>query len=180
MIDFSSFNDVELFHSMFVDCCMLKSWEWGPMVAIGQRRPPSLINIDRACCRNHLLLLFFLLFCRHRHHASFPHDVPSWTTQHNDRFGVEAAEPTAPMPEGMLIITLPGRHRQLPGTLPYIFLRRAQLTRTPQRPSTRPDLNGRQQPPWCPTSNADAHNGHPVCRLIVECSGAGSGEPWRP
>ena len=35
MIVFSSFNDVDLFHSMFADCCMLKSREWGPMAAIG-------------------------------------------------------------------------------------------------------------------------------------------------
>jgi hypothetical protein len=109
MIVFSSFNDVELFHSMFVDCCMFKSREWGPMAAIGRQRPPSLIDIDRACCTNHLLPLFFLLFCRHRHHASFPHDVPSRTTQHNDQFGEEAAEPMALMPEGMLIVTLSGK-----------------------------------------------------------------------
>jgi hypothetical protein len=109
MIVFSSFNNVELFHSMLVDYCMLKSQEWGPMAAIGQRRPPLLINIDFTCCRNCLLLLFFLLFRRHRHHASFPHDVPSRTTQHNNRFGKEAAQPTAPMPEGMLIVTLSGK-----------------------------------------------------------------------
>jgi hypothetical protein len=132
------------------------------------------------CCRNCLLLLFSLLFCRHLHHASFPHDVPSRTTQHNDRFGVEAAKLTAPMPEGMLIVTLSGRHCRLPGTLPHIFLRRTQLTTTPQRPSTRRDLNGRQWPPWCPTPDANAHNSHPVCWLIVVCSGAGSGAPWRP
>ncbi len=94
---------------MFVDCYMLKSPEWGPMGAIGLRQPPSLINIDRACCRNHLLPLFFLLFRRHCHHASFPHDVPSQTTQHNNRFGKEAAKPTAPMPKGMLIVTLSGK-----------------------------------------------------------------------
>jgi hypothetical protein len=40
MIDFSSFNNVVLSHSMFADCCMLKSREWGPIVAIGQRRLP--------------------------------------------------------------------------------------------------------------------------------------------
>ncbi len=109
MIVFSGFNDVELFHSMFVDCCMLKSREWGPMAAIGRRQLPSLIDIDRACCRNRLLLLFFLLFCRHRHHASFPHDVSSRTTQHNNRVGKEAAKPTALIPEGMLIVTLSGK-----------------------------------------------------------------------
>ncbi len=79
------------------------------MAAIGRRRPPLSIDIDRACCRNRLLPLFFLLFHRHRRHASFPHDVPSRTMQHNNRFSEEAAEPTAPMPEGMLIITLSGK-----------------------------------------------------------------------
>jgi hypothetical protein len=180
MIAFSSFNNVELFHSMFADCCMLKSWEGGPMAAIGWRRPPSSIDINHACCRNRLLSLFFHLFRRHHHHASFPHDVPSRTTQHNDRFSKEAAKPAALMPERMLIVTLSGKHRQLRGMLPYIFLRMTQLTTTPQRPSTRRDLIGRQRPPWCPTPNADAHNGHPVCWLIVVCSGTGSGAPWRP
>ncbi len=66
------------------------------------------------------------------------------------------------------------------GMLPYVILRRTQLTTTPQRPSTRCDQNGRQRPPWCPTSDADAHNGHPVCWLIVVCGGAGSGAPWWP
>ncbi len=101
------------------------------------------------CCRNRLLLLFFLLFCHHLCHASFPHDVPSRTMQHNNRFGIEAAKPMAPMPEGMLIVTLLGRHQQLPGTSPYIFLRRTQLTTTPQCALTHRDLNGRQRPPWC-------------------------------
>jgi hypothetical protein len=150
------------------------------MAAIGRRRPPSSIDINHACCRNPLLPLFFLLFCRHHRHASFSHNVPSRMTQHNDQFGVEAAKPTAPMLEGMLIITLSGKHRQLRGMLPYIFLRRTQLTTTPQRPSTRRDLIGRQRLPWCPTPDADAHNGHPVCWLIVICGGAGSGAPWRP
>jgi hypothetical protein len=66
------------------------------------------------------------------------------------------------------------------GMLPYVFLHRTQLTTTPQRPSTRPDLFGRQRPPWCPTSDANAHNGHPVCWLIAVCGGAKSGAPWRP
>ncbi len=64
------------------------------------------------------------------------------------------------------------------GMLLYLFLRRTQLTTTPQRPSTRRDQNGRQRPPWCPTPDADAHNGHLVCWLIVVYSGAGSGAPW--
>ncbi len=78
-------------------------------MAVGQRQLPSLIDINRACYRNRLLPLFFLLFRCHHHHASFPHDVPSQTTQHNDRFSEEAAKPTAPMPEGMLIVTLSGK-----------------------------------------------------------------------
>ncbi len=101
---------------------------------------------------------FSSYFCCHLRHSSFPHNVPSRTTQHNNQFGVEAAEPTALMLEGMLIVTLLGRHRRLPGTLPYIFLRRAQLTTTPQRPLTRCDLDGRQRPPWCPTPDADAQS----------------------
>jgi hypothetical protein len=64
--------------------------------------------------------------------------------------------------------------------LPFVFLRRTQLITTPQRPSTCRDLIGGQRPPWCPTPNADAHNGCPVCWLIVLCGGAGSGAPWRP
>jgi hypothetical protein len=65
------------------------------------------------------------------------------------------------------------------GMLPYVFLRRTQLTTTPQHPLTRRDLIGRQRPPWCPTPGANAHNGHPVCWLIVVCGGTGSGAPWR-
>jgi hypothetical protein len=180
MIVFSSFNDVELFHSMFANCCMLKSQKWGPMAAIGQWQPPSLIDINHACCRNRLLPLFFLLFHCHRHHASFPRDVPSRTKQHNNRFGKEAAELMAPMPEGMLIVTLSGKHCPLRGMLPYIILHRTQLTTTSQCPSTCRDLIGRQRPPWCPTPNAIAHNSHPVSWLIAICGGAGSGAPLQP
>ncbi len=66
------------------------------------------------------------------------------------------------------------------GVLLYVFLCKTQLTTTPQCPSTHRDQNGRQRPPWCPTPDADAHNGHSVCWLIVVCGGAGSGAPWRP
>jgi hypothetical protein len=164
MIVFSSFNDVELFHSMFVDCCMLKSREWGPMAAIGRWQPPSSININRACCRNRLLPLFFLLFHRHRHHTSFPHNVSSRMMQHN-------ADSAKRLPSRRLRCR---RGCSLSpcqvscGMLPYVFLRRTQLTTTPQRPLTRRDLTGRQRPPWCPTPEANAHNGHPVCWLIVK------------
>jgi hypothetical protein len=130
------------------------------------------------CCRNCLLPLFFLLFCRHLRHTSFTHNVSSRRMQHNDQFGVEVAKLMALMPEGMLIVTLLGRHCQLPGTLPYIFLCRTQLTTTPQRLSLGHNLNGQQRPPWCPTPNANAHNGHPVCWLIVVCGSARSGAPW--
>ncbi len=66
------------------------------------------------------------------------------------------------------------------GMLPYVFLCRTQLTTTPQRPLTHRDQNGQQRPPWCPTLDANAHNGHQVCWLIVVCGGAGSGTPWWP
>ncbi len=66
------------------------------------------------------------------------------------------------------------------GVLLYVFLHRTQLTTTPQCPSTRCDQNNRQQPPWFPTPNANAHNSHPVCWLIVICGGTRSGAPWRP
>ena len=35
MIKFSSFNDANLLPSMFVDCYMLKSREWGLMASVG-------------------------------------------------------------------------------------------------------------------------------------------------
>jgi hypothetical protein len=35
MITFSRFNDAKMLPSMFVDCCMLKSREWGLMAAVG-------------------------------------------------------------------------------------------------------------------------------------------------
>jgi len=46
--------------------------------------------------------------------------------------------------------------------------------------STRRDQNGRQWPPWCPTSGASAYKRRPECWLIFICGGAGSEEPWRP
>ncbi len=105
--------------------------------------------------------------------------------------------PTMPLPGRRSIITdsakrLPSQRLQFRrgcssspcqesrGMLPYKFLRRTQLTTTPQRPSTGCDQNGQQRPPWCPTPDANAHNGHPVCWLIVVCGSAGSGAPWRP
>ena len=39
-IFFSSFNDVALSNSMFVDCCMLFCRECGPIAAVRCRRPP--------------------------------------------------------------------------------------------------------------------------------------------
>jgi hypothetical protein len=51
--------------------------------------------------------------------------------------------------------------------------------KNPQHMLTRRDLNGRQQPPWCPTPGAAAYNSQPACWLIVVCGRAGSGAPWR-
>ncbi len=42
MIAFSSFNVTNMFPGMFVDCCMLKSREWGLMAAVGPRQPSVL------------------------------------------------------------------------------------------------------------------------------------------
>jgi hypothetical protein len=99
------------------------------------------------CCRNRLLLLFFLLFCCRRHHASFPNDVAAWTTWHNNQFGVEAALLAAPMTTMILIVTSSEGYRRLPGTKPYVFLRRTQPTTNPQCPSSHRDLNGQLWPP---------------------------------
>jgi hypothetical protein len=41
-IFFSSFNDVDLLHSMLADCCMPRRQEWGTMVAVGGLWPPWL------------------------------------------------------------------------------------------------------------------------------------------
>jgi hypothetical protein len=132
------------------------------------------------CCRNHLLPLFFLLFCRRHHHASFPNEVAAWTMQHNNQFGMEAAAPTALMPRMMLIVTSSEGYHRSPGTKHYIFLRRTQHTTNTQRPSTHHDLNGQLRPPWCLTPGADAYNSCPECWRIVVCGDAGSGAPWRP
>jgi hypothetical protein len=132
------------------------------------------------CCRNCLLPLFLLLFRRRRHHASFPNDVAARMTRHNNQFGVEAATPTAPMPRMMLIVTSSEGYRQMPGTKPYIFLRRTQPTTNPQRLLMRRDPNGRLRLPWCLTPGNDAYNSRPECWRIVVCGGARSGAPWQP
>jgi hypothetical protein len=51
--------------------------------------------------------------------------------------------------------------------LPYVFLRRTQLTSTPQRPSTRQDLIGRHRPPWCPTPDAQRTQRSPS--MLADC-----------
>jgi hypothetical protein len=130
------------------------------------------------CCRNRLTPLFFLLFCRRYHHASFPNDVAARMTRLNNQFGMEAAASTAPMPTMMLIVTLSEGYCQLPGTKPYIFLGRTQPTTNPQHPSTHHDLNGRLRPPWCLTLGTDAYKSCLECWQIVVCGGAGSGAPW--
>ncbi len=45
---------------------------------------------------------------------------------------------------------------------------------------TRRNQNGRQRPPWCPSTRAGAYNSLPECWLIVVYGGAGSEAPWRP
>jgi hypothetical protein len=92
---------------------------------------------------------------------------------------MEAAAPTAPMPTVMLIVTSSEGYHQMPGTKPYVFLRRTQPTTNPQLPSMHHDLNGRLRPPWCLTPGNDAYNSHPECWQIVVCGGAGSGAPWQ-
>ena len=65
MINFSSFNDVVLSHSTFVDCCMLKSQEWGPrrpyddgLIAKNDRELFSsnrgVLDLIKACCIDEL------------------------------------------------------------------------------------------------------------------------------
>jgi hypothetical protein len=130
------------------------------------------------CCRNRLHPLFLILFCRRRHHASFPNDASARTTQDNNQFGMEAATPMALMPTMMLIITSSEGYRRTPGTKTYIFLRRTQPTTNPQRPLMRRDLNGQLRPPWYLTPGNDAYNSCPECWRIVVCGGAGSGAPW--
>ena len=69
MIIFSSFNNTNLLPSMVVDCCMLKSREWGFMAAVGRRRPPWSREI--ASSRKPRLLALFLRVCHHHRHASY-------------------------------------------------------------------------------------------------------------
>jgi hypothetical protein len=127
---FSRFNTVDLLHSMLADCCMLRCREWGPITAVGRRRPPLSIDAFFACCRNRLLNLLFLLLRHHRRHTSCRHNVPASSTRRNERFGVEAAEPTASDLAWMHFITSSGGYRRLCGMLRYVFLRRTQPTTT--------------------------------------------------
>jgi len=143
------------------------------MAAVGPRRPPWSRNI--ASRRKPLLLFLFRLLRLHRRHASCRHDVLNWRMLRSDRFGVEAAETTAPMPTGMLFLTLLGRHHKLSGILPYVFLRRTQPTTTSQRPSTRCDVNRRQRPPWSPTPCAAAYNSHPNVGWMPYAAAPGPG-----
>ena len=106
-IFFSSFNDVALSNSMFVDCCMLCCRECGLIAAVGCRRPPCSIDAKFASWRNRHLPLLFLLFRRHRNHLSLPYDVPERKTRRHDRLDQWAAEPMAPMPAMLLIVTSP-------------------------------------------------------------------------
>jgi hypothetical protein len=45
---FSSFNDVDLLHSMLADCCMPRRQEWGTMAAVGGLWPPWLACVYSA------------------------------------------------------------------------------------------------------------------------------------
>ncbi len=65
---------------MLADCCVLWHQEWGSMAAVRWWQPPWSI-CKFACCRNHVLPLFFLLFCHCRCHSSFPNDVAARTTR---------------------------------------------------------------------------------------------------
>jgi hypothetical protein len=132
MIDISSFNNVVLLHGILLIVLCLKARSGAPWRPQDSGNHHDQSRYKFACYRNLHLLFLFLLFHCHRHHASFPNNIPYRMTQHNNQFGVEASKPMAPTPAGMLIITLLGRHCRLPGTLPYIFLRRTQLTTTPQ------------------------------------------------
>jgi hypothetical protein len=100
--------------------------------------------------------------------------------QHNYQFGVEATALVAPMPKRMLIVTLLEGYCRLPGTKPYVILRRSQPTTNPQHPSSPCDLNGGQWPPWCPTPSANADNSHPEYWQFVVYRGARVGAPWQP
>jgi hypothetical protein len=147
---------------MLADCCVLWCRECG-----APWRPQDYSNhhdqsmCKYPCCRNCLLLLFFILFCRCRRHASFPNDAVAGMMWHNDQSGMEAATPMALMPKRMLIITSLESYCQLLGTKPYVFLHRSQPTTNPQCPSRCCDLNGQQQhlaPLQVPTQTTIAQN----------------------
>lgn len=129
MTNISSLNKVDPLGRV---CWLLNATELGVGPHGGQRTTATaMVNwfVRSHRCRNHPLLLLFLPVCCPRHCTSCLHDVPARMMRKNKRFGVEAAKPTAPMPTEMLFLTtLSGRHHQLPGTLPYIFLRRTQTT----------------------------------------------------
>jgi hypothetical protein len=132
-----------------------------------------------ACRKTFFLVPFLLLCCRH-HGTSLPDDVATQKTRHTNQFGVEAAALMAPTPTRMLVLTSSEGYHQLPGTQPFLFLHRSQLTTNPQYWLTCHDLNGRQRLPWCPTPSASTDNSPPECCRIVVCSSTRSGEPWRP
>ena len=54
MITFSSFNNANLFPSMFFDCCMHKSREWGLRAALAEEDAAAaamIIDLKRAKAR---------------------------------------------------------------------------------------------------------------------------------
>jgi hypothetical protein len=60
-----------------------------------------------ASWRNRLLLLLSRLLWHRRRHTSRLNDVTIQRTRLNDQLGQWAAEPTAPMPAMLLIVTSP-------------------------------------------------------------------------
>ena len=121
---------------MFVDCCMLKSREWGPVVAVGLRpRPPSSIDASSCASSSHAVGIVSscprsAIFDNRRRDASFPHDATDWrnaaaTTRSARRLPsrrLRCRWGCSSSPRSL------GRHRRLSRMLPYVFLSRTQTT----------------------------------------------------
>jgi hypothetical protein len=65
--------------------------------AVGQRRLPWLVNVQVYMLLESSPPALFWLLWHHCCHASCPHDVHAQRTWLGNRFGIEAAEPMAPM-----------------------------------------------------------------------------------
>jgi hypothetical protein len=88
MIVISRFNNVVLLHSMLADCCTLKARSGAPWHPQDDSNHHDQSRYKFACYRNLHLLFLFLLFHCHCCHASFPHNVPFWTMQHNNNLAL--------------------------------------------------------------------------------------------